>query len=77
MFKLVCQNLIAGPTLSTPEQGKQNPEQALYQRSALIQNPNRKLTAQCCRTEMEVIMKGVFKNKMGRLHSYLSPAARW
>lgn len=62
MLKLERQNLMAGPSQSTAEKRKQNDEKALYQ-SALIQNPNRKLIAQCRRTEMEVIMKGSFKKK--------------
>ena len=60
MLKPECQNLIAGLTLSTSEHSKQNDEKVLYQRSALIQNLNRKLTAQSRRTEMEVIVKGSF-----------------
>lgn len=76
MLKPECQNVTTGPTLGIPEHTKWNDEKVLYQRSALIQNPNGKLTSQCLRTEMEVIMKGSLKNT-GRLHSYLSPAARW
>lgn len=61
MFKPECRNTMAGPTLRAPEHRKQNDEKALYSRSALIQNPDRKLTAQCRRTEMEVIKGGSFK----------------
>lgn len=65
------QTLLAGPTLSMPEHRQQNDEKGLHQRSALIQNPHRKLTAQCHRTEMEVIMKESFVKKNLKNHTYI------
>lgn len=54
---------------------KPSGENVLRQGSAVIQNPNRTLTSQCCRTEMETVMKGSFRRPVA-LHSYLSPAER-